>query len=65
MLVPRAKDGDRWMKAAQDLIQTAKAAKEAAERKDADRLFTVGGDIYESCSNCHRQYMDAIVNAYK
>jgi len=26
---------------------------------------TVGGDLYESCSNCHRKYLDAIVNANK
>lgn len=63
MLVPRAKDGGEWMKRAQAMIDTGEAAIRAAEAKNADRLFTVGGDIYESCSNCHRQYMDAIVNA--
>jgi hypothetical protein len=30
-----------------------------------DRLFTVGADIYDSCSACHQKYMDAIVNANK
>jgi len=29
------------------------------------QLFTVGGDVYEACSNCYRQYLDAIVNANK
>jgi len=28
-------------------------------------LFTVGGDVYEACSNCHRLYLEAIVNANK
>ena len=65
MLVPRAKDGGEWMKAAQQLITTGEAAIRAADSKNADRLFTVGGDIYEACSNCHRQYIDAIVNANK
>ena len=65
MLVPRAKNGDDWMKKAQEMIDTGEAAIRAAEAKNADRLFTVGGDIYEACSNCHRQYMDAIVNANK
>ncbi len=65
MLVPRAKDGGEWMKRAQDMVNTGEEAIRAAETKNADRLFTVGGDIYESCSNCHRQYMDAIVNANK
>lgn len=63
MMAPRAKDGGEWMKRSQELIDTGEAAIRAADAKNADRLFTVGGDIYEACSNCHRQYMDAIVNA--
>jgi hypothetical protein len=65
MLVPRAKDGGEWMKRAQEMIDTGEKAIRAAEARNADQLFTVGGDIYEACSNCHRQYMDAIVNANK
>ncbi len=65
MIVPRAKDGDQWMKMAARMIDAAEEAIKAADAKNADRLFTVGGDIYESCSNCHRQYVDAIVNANK
>ncbi|MBI1873718.1 MAG: hypothetical protein HYZ58_13015 [Acidobacteria bacterium] len=65
MMVPRAKDGDEWMKRAQELIDTSQAAIRAAEAKNADRLFTVGGDIYESCSHCHQRYMEAITNANK
>lgn len=65
MMVPRAKGGGEWMKRAQELIDTGEAAMRAADAKNADRLFTIGGDIYEACSNCHRQYMDAIVNANK
>jgi hypothetical protein len=37
----------------------------AADSKNAEKLFTVGGDLYDSCSNCHRKYLDAIVNANK
>ena len=65
MLVPRAKDGGEWMKRAQEMIDTGEAAIRAAEAKNPEKLFTVGGDIYEACSNCHRHYMDAIVNANK
>jgi hypothetical protein len=65
MMVPRAKNGGEWMQLAQDMIATGEAAIKAAEAKNADKLFTVGGDIYESCSNCHRKYLDAIVNANK
>jgi hypothetical protein len=65
MMVPRAKNGGEWMELAQDMINTGQEAIKAAEARNADKLFTVGGDIYESCSNCHRKYLDAIVNANK
>ena len=65
MMVPRAKDGGEWMKLSQQMITASEEAIKAADAKNADRLFTVGGDIYESCSACHRTYMDAIVNANK
>jgi hypothetical protein len=63
MMVPRARDGDEWMKRARELVDTSERAIRAAEAKNADDLFTAGGDIYQSCSNCHQQYMEAIVNA--
>jgi hypothetical protein len=65
MMVPRAKDGDDWMKMAQQMIDTGQEAIKAADAKNADRLFTVGGDIYDACSACHAKYMEAIVNASK
>jgi hypothetical protein len=65
MMVPRAKDGDEWMKRSQELIDTGFAAWKAAEAKNVDQLFTIGGDIYEACSHCHQEYMDAIKNANK
>ncbi len=65
MMVPRAKDGGEWMVRSQELIESSERAIRAAEAKNADQLFTAGGDIYDACSNCHRKYMDAIVNANK
>jgi len=65
MMVPRAKNGGEWMTLAQQMIASSEEAIKAASAKNADRLFTVGGDIYESCSACHQKYMDAIVNANK
>ena len=61
----RAKDAGAWMTLSQELIDASQSAVRAAESKNADRLFTVGGDIYEACSHCHQKYMDAIVNANK
>jgi hypothetical protein len=51
------------MKAAQALIDTSEAAMKAIDSRNADQLFTAGGDIYNACSNCHAKYLDAIVNA--
>ena len=65
MMVPRAKDGGEWMARSQELIESSERAIRAAEAKNADQLFTAGGDIYEACSNCHQKYMEAIVNANK
>lgn len=65
MMVPRAKDGGEWMQRARELVDVSEKAIRAAETKNADQLFTVGGEIYESCSNCHQKYMEAIVNANK
>ena len=65
MMSPRAKDGGEWMKRSQELIDTGFAAWKAADAKNADALFTVGGDVYDACSHCHQQYMDAIKNANK
>jgi hypothetical protein len=65
MMVPRAKDGGEWMKRSQELVDTGERAVRAAEAKNADQLFTIGGEIYEACSNCHQKYLDAIVNANK
>ena len=57
MLGPRAKDDGEWMRASQALIETGTAAMRAAEAKNADELFTVGGDMYSACLNCHQKYM--------
>jgi hypothetical protein len=63
MMAPRAKDGDLWMKRSQEMIDAGMAAWRAAEARNVDQLFTVGGDIYEACSHCHQDYMEAIKNA--
>jgi hypothetical protein len=65
MMVPRARDGGEWMTLSQRLIDTSEAAIRAADANNPERLFTVGGDIYEACSACHQKYMEAIVNANK
>jgi len=64
MMVPRAKDGDVWMKMAQGLTDAGMEARKAADAKDADALFNAGANIYYACSNCHVRYIDEIKSAY-
>jgi hypothetical protein len=56
MMPPRAKDGDQWMKMAQELVDTAERALRAAEAKNVDGLYDVGGPIDEACEHCHKKY---------
>jgi hypothetical protein len=60
MMVPRAKDGDEWMRLSAALVDASRGAIEAADAKNVDKIFSVGGEIYVICSNCHQKYMPAI-----
>ena len=42
---------------AQALIESSSAAVRAAEARNADRLFAVGGEMYSACLACHENYM--------
>jgi len=44
------------MKMSQALIDTAEIALRAAEGKNIDGLYDVGGRIDEACENCHKKY---------
>jgi len=56
MMPPRAKDGREWMTRSQELIDTASIALHAAEAKNVDQLYMVGGLIDEACEHCHKKY---------
>jgi hypothetical protein len=56
MMEGRARDKEQWRRYAQDLIDAGVRAAKAAEAKDKDKVFEVGGDIYGVCSNCHEKY---------
>jgi hypothetical protein len=56
MMVPRARDGDEWMRISQAMIDTGTAAVRAAEAKDPDGMFDAGAEIYAVCTNCHAKY---------
>jgi hypothetical protein len=62
MMVPRAADGDEWMRLSQAMIDASAGAIKAAEARDVDQVFAAGGEIYAVCSNCHSKYSPAIAN---
>jgi cytochrome c556 len=51
-----AKDRPAFYKHARALYDAAMLAADAADRKDADKVFEVGETIEMACENCHRQY---------
>lgn len=53
--------GEDWPVFAQGLVDIAGKAAEAAKTRDADKVFAVGGLVYNVCSACHQAYPPAEV----
>lgn len=56
MLPSRSGGSEEWIAQSRGLIEASHRAIKAVEAKDKDTLFTVGGDIYDVCTNCHKQF---------
>lgn len=56
MMEGRAKDSKKWFELCRGLIDSADAARKAAQAHDVDALFTRGGDLFEACQACHFTY---------
>lgn len=56
MLPSRSSGSAEWITEAKALIEASNRALKAIEAKDKDALFTIGGDIYDVCTNCHKQF---------
>jgi hypothetical protein len=63
MISPRAKDERQWMMLARALVDKGEECVKAAEQRNKQRMFDVGGDLYQTCLNCHQQYLPAIRDA--
>ena len=48
--------GEDWTQFAKSLVDVSKLAEQAADAKDPDKVFEVGGTIYNVCSACHQVY---------
>jgi len=62
MIGDRAKDRGRWMETARGMIDAGRQALEAAKARDPDAIFSVGGVVYQSCSDCHALYVPEIAS---
>ena len=48
--------GEDWTTFANSLVEVSRLAEQAAEQRDTDKIFEVGGTIYNVCSACHQAY---------
>jgi hypothetical protein len=60
MLPSRSGGSAEWIDQAKALIDASNHAIETIDARDKDALFTVGGDIYDVCTNCHKQFAQQI-----
>jgi hypothetical protein len=52
----RAIDKGDWVKMTNEMIEQGKKAMKAAEMKDKDGIVAAGGDLNNTCDNCHARY---------
>ncbi|HEY6815373.1 MAG TPA: hypothetical protein VI168_07540 [Croceibacterium sp.] len=48
--------GEDWVQFAKSLVDVSKLAEQAADEKSTDKVFEVGGTIYNVCTACHQVY---------
>ncbi len=48
--------GEDWIEISNSLIEVSRLAEQAADAKDPDKVFEVGGTIYNVCTACHQIY---------
>lgn len=56
MMGDRSLDDGAWMAMSRAMLDVGRRAMAAAEARDPDAVFEVGGEVYEVCTNCHATY---------
>jgi len=51
--------GEDWIQISQSLADVGRMAEQAADSRDPDKVFEVGGTMYSVCSACHQVYPPA------
>jgi hypothetical protein len=52
----RAIDKGNWVTMTRDMMDKGKAAMAAAKARDKDKIVEAGGDLNNTCDNCHERY---------
>lgn len=56
LIEERARGQGHWVAMSRAMIDMGTRAVEAAQARDPDGVFEVGGDIYQVCTGCHAVY---------
>ena len=59
MMPGRSKDNGDWQEISLALVDVGIRTSAAAEEKDADKLFDLGGELYRVCLSCHQLYIQS------
>ena len=51
--------GEDWLQFSKSLVEVSKLAEQAADEKSTDKVFEVGGTVYQVCTACHQVYPPA------
>lgn len=51
--------GDDWIEISRSLADVGRLAEQAADARDPEKVFEVGGTMYSVCSGCHQVYPPA------
>jgi len=51
--------GEDWIQFSNSLAEVGKRAEQAADERSRDKVFEVGGTIYNVCTACHQVYPPA------
>lgn len=56
MMPSRAGGNDEWIRLSQQLVDLSAKTSKAAEARNSAAVFDLGAEIYDVCTNCHRQF---------
>jgi hypothetical protein len=61
MMEGRVRDRGDWITYSRGMVAAGRRALGAAELRNADSVFAVGGEVYEACTACHATYAVGLI----